>query len=91
MIWLDWALFIFGIIAIIFKLTKQIIITYRQALAKKSAMIMKEMSGSSEHEVPSIKDLQALADYLLKLKEQKNEVAVASEQKKENGNGGMYQ
>ena len=64
---------------------------YRIGLSKKSSGIMKSMSGDYSQDTPTIRDLQALAEWLYEVREKKKEEGVASEENENDGNGNMYQ
>ena len=64
---------------------------YRMAIAKKSSAILKQMSGRTDEGAPTIKDLQALVDYLQVVKEKKDKSDKEDEEKETNNvNRGMY-
>ena len=61
------------------------------AMARKSSDILKEMSGRETEGAPTIKDLQALVDYLQGVKEQKDKDDKDNDEKEGNNTlRGMY-
>ena len=82
---------VIGIIIISIVLTYIIKCLYKKALAMKSSGIIKEISGREGESSPTIADLQALADYLMKIKNKEIEEEDDDDEiEKNNISRGMY-
>jgi len=84
---MDTVIVITGIILIAIILIFVVRAIYRKRIAKVSSKLLKEMGGhGGEIGIPTIRDLQALADYLRGLKEGKEK----REDDNDENNRGMY-